>query len=68
MRFLNASMSAIAACETTANDGAFEFAGPLVQRLDGLGIRLIEHLAAVAAHPNETDLAKDAQMLGGRLL
>jgi len=35
-----------------------EFTRPLVQGLDGLRVRLIEHLAAVTSHPNETDLAE----------
>jgi hypothetical protein len=48
---------------------ALEFIRPLVQGLDGLRVRLIEHLAAVASHPNETDLAEYAKVLGnGRLL
>jgi hypothetical protein len=47
----------------------FELAGPVVQRLDGVGVGLVEHLAAIAAHANETNFAENAEMLGdGRLL
>ena len=40
-----------------------EFTRPLVQGLDGLRVHLIEHLAAVTSHPNETDLAEYAKVL-----
>ena len=47
----------------------FELAGPVVEGLDGVGVGLVEHLAAIAAHANEADFAEDAEMLGdGRLL
>jgi hypothetical protein len=47
----------------------FEFAGPVVEGLDGVGVGLVEHLAPIAAHANQTNLAENAEMLGdGRLL
>src|SRR4029079_18934478 len=36
---------------------------PLVQRLNSLGIRLIELVAAIAAHSDQSDIAQHSQML-----
>ena len=41
-----------------------EGASPFVQRTNGVGVRAIEHAAAVAAHANQADVAEDAEMLG----
>jgi hypothetical protein len=47
---------------------AFESAGPFVERSDPLGVRAIETLAAIAAHLDQTDVAKHAKVLGDRRL
>src|SRR5258708_39206339 len=40
-----------------------ELAAPLVERPDRLGVGAIEHLAPVAAHADEADVAQHAEVL-----
>jgi hypothetical protein len=47
---------------------AFERPRPFVERPDCLCVRAVEHLASVASHMDETDVAKHLQVLRhGRL-
>ena len=47
---------------------AFESAGPFVERSDPFSVRAIEALAAVAAHLDQPDVTKHAEVLGHRRL
>src|SRR5260370_30701332 len=43
---------------------ALEGSCPLVQRANGFGVGAVELVAAVAAHPNQSHVAQDAEVLG----
>jgi hypothetical protein len=46
----------------------FKRASPFMQRLDGLGVRSVEHLATLPPDIHQTDFKQDAEVLGnGRL-
>jgi hypothetical protein len=47
----------------------FKCASPFMQRLNGLGVGPVEHLAAVPTDMDQADVPQDPEMLGdGRLL
>src|SRR6266851_663593 len=46
----------------------FKLGGPLVQRPDGRGVGSVILLTAVAAHPHQTNIAQDTQVLRNRWL
>jgi hypothetical protein len=41
----------------------FELAGPFVEWLDGIGVRAIQHLTAVASRFDKSDIVKHAEVL-----
>ena len=43
-----------------------EEAGPFMEGADGFGVGAVELLAALAAHPDEAEVAQHAKMLGDR--
>jgi hypothetical protein len=47
---------------------ALECAGPFVKRPNGVGVSVVEHLAALPSHIHQADFKQDAEVLGdGRL-
>jgi hypothetical protein len=47
---------------------ALECAGPIMERLNGIGVGVVKHLAALASHFHKTNFQQHAKVLGdGRL-